>query len=243
MLLQRCRNQHQQLATCAQPGQTSLEVPTDRVELERRQKPVFECCVAQAAQQRTPVVVRAERMIGDRIFVVSHPAASSCSNRAIASSAHVQWRSKQVRRSTDAQPNDPLTDISAALLLAIVDSPFGSFPSRCSARDLLSDRILPQIRARQHRRLSQCFEHSVCDIMRDAEQPSRLRYGQVQPRHFSVLCAHAHARARSCAQRARTGDSSPPTETPRPAQLCMRLLAWSYRAECRVSRSSSFDHS
>ena len=31
MLFQRCRNHHQQLATCAQPRQTGLEVLTDRV--------------------------------------------------------------------------------------------------------------------------------------------------------------------------------------------------------------------
>jgi len=33
MLLQRCRDHHQQLATCAQPRQTGFEVPTDRFQL------------------------------------------------------------------------------------------------------------------------------------------------------------------------------------------------------------------
>src|SRR5262245_47044071 len=63
LLLQRCRDHDQQLATCAQSGQTELEVPTDRVELERRQKPALECRFAEAAQQRTPVIVGTERMI------------------------------------------------------------------------------------------------------------------------------------------------------------------------------------
>src|SRR5262245_17625759 len=42
----------------------------------------------------------------------------------MASSAHVQWRNRQARRSTDALHNDPLTGVSAALPRAIVDSPF-----------------------------------------------------------------------------------------------------------------------
>src|SRR4029077_3424429 len=70
MLFPLGKNHHQHLATCAQPGQTRLEVSTDRVELYLRQKSVVECGFAQAAQQRTPVIVRAERMIGGRSFVV-----------------------------------------------------------------------------------------------------------------------------------------------------------------------------
>src|SRR5262245_38600626 len=70
MIFRRCRDHYQQLATGAQPRETDLEVLTDRVELSRRQKPVLECRFAEAAQQRTPVVVRTVRMIGDRIFVV-----------------------------------------------------------------------------------------------------------------------------------------------------------------------------
>src|SRR5215471_7194170 len=52
LLLERCRDHDQQLATGTQPGQTDLEVPTDRVELERRQQPVLECRFAEPAQQR-----------------------------------------------------------------------------------------------------------------------------------------------------------------------------------------------
>ena len=73
MLFQRCRNHDQQLATRAQPSETSLEVLTDRVERWLRQKPVLECRFAEAAQQRTPVVVRTERVIGGRIFVAVPP--------------------------------------------------------------------------------------------------------------------------------------------------------------------------
>ncbi len=73
MLFQRCRNHDQQLATRAQPSETSLEVLTDRVERWLRQKPVLECRFAEATQQRTPVVVRTERVIGGRIFVAIPP--------------------------------------------------------------------------------------------------------------------------------------------------------------------------
>jgi len=73
MLFQRCRNHDQQLATRAQPSETSLEVLTDRVERWLRQKPVLECRFAEAAQQRTPMVVRTERVIGGRIFVAVPP--------------------------------------------------------------------------------------------------------------------------------------------------------------------------
>src|SRR5258706_10966808 len=41
LLLQRCRDRYEQLATCPQPRQADLEVPTDRIKLERRQKPVL----------------------------------------------------------------------------------------------------------------------------------------------------------------------------------------------------------
>jgi hypothetical protein len=73
--LQRCRDHQQHVATGAQPRETHFEVPTDGVQLQCREQPVLECRFAQAAQQRTPVVVRTERTIGDR-FVVALPVAS-----------------------------------------------------------------------------------------------------------------------------------------------------------------------
>src|SRR6185436_11911259 len=57
-------------STGAQPRQARLEVLTDRIELFGRQESALECGVAEAAEQRAPVIVRAERMIGDRIAVV-----------------------------------------------------------------------------------------------------------------------------------------------------------------------------
>src|SRR5262245_16418533 len=61
LLLERRWNHHEELAACAEPRESSLEVLTDRIELLGRQQPVLECGVAEAAQQRTPMVVRAER--------------------------------------------------------------------------------------------------------------------------------------------------------------------------------------
>src|SRR5262245_18614334 len=73
LLLERCRDHDQQLATCMQLGQTDLEVLMDRVKLARRQKPVLECLFTEAAQQRTPVIVRTERMIRNRIVILVVP--------------------------------------------------------------------------------------------------------------------------------------------------------------------------
>src|SRR5262245_57716289 len=73
LLLQRCWDHDQQLATCAQPGQTELEVLMDRVKLARRQKPVLEGLFAEPAQQRAPVIVGTERMIRHGIVVLVVP--------------------------------------------------------------------------------------------------------------------------------------------------------------------------
>jgi hypothetical protein len=53
-----------------QPRQTRFEVWTERVQLRLRQKSVLERRLAEAAQQRTPMVVRTEQMIAKRIVVV-----------------------------------------------------------------------------------------------------------------------------------------------------------------------------
>jgi hypothetical protein len=70
MLLPRRGNHHEQLPARPQVRQTRFEVKTECIQLRSRQKSVLERRLAEAAQQRTPVVVRAEQMIGRRIFVV-----------------------------------------------------------------------------------------------------------------------------------------------------------------------------
>ena len=73
MLLQGRGDQHKQLPACSQPRQTSFEVWTERVQPRPGQKSVLKRRFAEAAQQRTPVVVRTEGMIGKQIFVVLPP--------------------------------------------------------------------------------------------------------------------------------------------------------------------------
>ena len=70
LLLERCGYDHQQVSTRSQSRQTRLEVATDSIELRLRQKTVLERCFAETAEQRTPMIVGAEGMIGDRIFPI-----------------------------------------------------------------------------------------------------------------------------------------------------------------------------
>ena len=142
MLLQRRGDHYEQLPACSQPRQASFEVWTERVQLQPRQKSVLKRRLAEAAQQRTPMVVRTERMIGNGSSSYSHPSASSRSNRAIASSAHAQCRNRQARRSIDASFNDPFTDASTAMPLPTslsVSSFSGVVAERSSADPLGAD--------------------------------------------------------------------------------------------------------
>src|SRR5262245_23603382 len=70
LLFERRRDHDQQLATRTQPGETDLEIRADRVKLERGQKAMLERLFGEAAQQRTPVIVRTEWMIRSRVLVV-----------------------------------------------------------------------------------------------------------------------------------------------------------------------------
>src|SRR5688572_15621027 len=63
MLLPGRRNDYEQLTAGAELGQACLQVGAKRVQLRCRQQPVFECRLAEPAQQRAPVVVRTEQVI------------------------------------------------------------------------------------------------------------------------------------------------------------------------------------
>jgi hypothetical protein len=64
VLLPGHRDHDEHLPARPQLRQTRLEVTTEPVQLRFRQKPVIERRLAEPAQQRTPVVVRTEQVIG-----------------------------------------------------------------------------------------------------------------------------------------------------------------------------------
>jgi hypothetical protein len=61
---------HEQLPGRSQPWETGFEVWTERLQLRPRHESVLERRLTETAQERTPMVVRTEQMIGTRIFVV-----------------------------------------------------------------------------------------------------------------------------------------------------------------------------
>src|SRR5919106_456464 len=73
MLLQRRRDEDKKLSACSEAGQTGLEVLSNRFELQPRQEAVVERRLAKGAQERAPVIVRAERVVGHGIIVVVPP--------------------------------------------------------------------------------------------------------------------------------------------------------------------------
>jgi hypothetical protein len=70
VLLQRSRNDDEELSACSEAGHTGLDVSSDWFELQGRQQPVIQRRFAEGAQARAPVVVRSERMIGHWVVVV-----------------------------------------------------------------------------------------------------------------------------------------------------------------------------
>jgi hypothetical protein len=64
MLLERRGNDDEQLPAGSQPRQAGFEVWTERGQLRPSQKAVLERRLGEPAQQRTPMVVRTKRMVG-----------------------------------------------------------------------------------------------------------------------------------------------------------------------------------
>src|ERR687892_2760636 len=73
VFLQRSRNDDEELSARSEAGQTGLEVLSNGFELQWRQEAVIERRLAKGAQERAPVIIRAERAIGHGIIVVVPP--------------------------------------------------------------------------------------------------------------------------------------------------------------------------
>jgi len=88
--------------------------------------PAADAAVIRNGERRS--IPAAEIVPGDIILIEegetvpadgSHPVATSRSNLAIASSAHVQWRSKHTSRSRDASLNNPSTAVPVSICVVI----------------------------------------------------------------------------------------------------------------------------
>ena len=73
LLLERRGDPDKQLPARSQARQARFEIRTKRVQPRAGQESLLERRVGEAAQQRTPVVIRAEGMMGKQIFAVLPP--------------------------------------------------------------------------------------------------------------------------------------------------------------------------